>query len=502
MQENQEALLLDQKRRETEFTIEQAVRELRRENQPNGPVPEEEFEVILLDQKGRPRVEEPGTFFQNDNDINDGNTLFMHPALQRIAFGCFSMVFLIICLTLKVLPISSLINMKETVDKSFDPLLNEVLVTKNWKDHVRECSGGLVNRSADHYDHKWEWFNRIQRSLLSENITSDCSDGVLHIPSRKALYNDMEDKDWKYSGVDVSWFVPCSEHSVESSRQQHCDTRDESTNECPGSLGHKDQPSRKRCFRGIHDDFVGRMEIDAALNMADLLIGTGGDHFDIHYQSPYLFRMVPTIVKKMACLLDTRYLNQHSENPRTYEECVKGDATKIKNLQPVAFRVLTTGPIDGHDVKLKQEKGDKMTMYLTHSTALNETNYLNWVLKSRKHNDKSRYQSYYRPWPYRLPPKRETCDLKYDLQDDSRFCIQTSLYLTSGAGEHYWGGTDLFVDDHPSNFASPKRKIARGVSIDGTMGRLVVSTGGFENLNCRFPTRAGFKSVLQIWWNC
>ena len=98
--------------------------------------------------------------------------------------------------------------------------------------------------------------------------------------------------------------------------------------------------------------------------------------------------------------------------------------------------------------------------------------------------------------------KREACDLKFDLEGDSRFCIQTSVFLTSGAGEDYRGGASLFVDNHPSNFANSKRRIARGVSVDGSKGRVVVSTGGFENLHCRFPTRAGLRTVLQIWWDC
>jgi len=490
-----------QKLREAEFTVEHAVRELRRKK-----VPEEDFEVLLLDHRGRPRVApQPGFAAQNnnnDNEEDDERTFLMHPGLQRLAFGCFTMVALIIVITLKVLPISSIINMDEAVDKTFDPLLNQVLVARNWEDHVRECSGGLVNRSASHYNPNL--FHRIQQSLLYGNTTTDCSDGVLHIPSKRVLYSEIEVGQWRVPGVNVSWFMPCSGRTFER------DVKETSSEECPSSLESKDDfekcaedRSQNRCFRGIHDDFVGRLEIDAALKMGDFLIRNGGDHFDIHYDSRYL-QTIPSIIKKVTCLLETTYLKQreHSQKATSYGECLKSNSATTGNLRPVAFRVLTTGPMDGHNVKLKQGKGDKMIMYLTHSTALNESNYLSWVLKNRKHNDKARYQSYYRPWFYRLQPKRETCDLKFDLQTDSRFCIQTSLYLTNGAGEDYWGGTDLFVDDHPSNFENPSRRIARGTSIDGTEGRLVVSSGGFENLQCRLPTRSGFRSVLQIWWEC
>lgn len=88
-----------------------------------------------------------------------------------------------------------------------------------------------------------------------------------------------------------------------------------------------------------------------------------------------------------------------------------------------------------------------------------------------------------------------------DLEADPRFAVQTSVSLTNGAGVDYRGGTTLYVDNHWSNFES-KEHIQRGLSIDGSEGRVLVSTGGIENRRCRMPTRAGLQATLQIWWDC
>ena len=508
--EQQEQLFLEQRRRETELAIEHAVRELRRPNRPDGPVPEEDFEVILLDQRGRPVRAANGVVgaaVDGNNDHmneNNDNGPTMNPFLRRIAFGCFTMVALIVCIFVKVLPIGAMFSAEGPTDRSFDPLLNKVLVVRDWKDHIRDCSGGLQNRNTSHYDPKWEWLHKIQGSTAS----ADCSDGVLHIPAKHVLQShysassvDQEISLREYkNGVDLSWFMPCSEHSLEDAEEQcdmeEIDNQENIQSEQPNTC--LQQRNLNRCFRGVHDNFVGEGEIHKALAIGDFFAENGGDHFDVYKNVALLNRMVPSIVKKVGKLLSTTYLSPQLQNTNESD----GKWTKNSNLRPVAFRVLTTGPMDGHDVKLKQEKGDKMTMYLTQSTALNEAKYLNWVLKSRRHNDKALRQSYYLPWFYRLQPKRETCDLKFDMQADSRFCIQTSLFLTEGAGVDYWGGTNLFVDDHPSNSKSPSHRIARGLSIDGSKGRLIVSSGGLENLRCRFPTREGFRTVLQIWWDC
>jgi len=557
-QENQEELFLEQKRLETEFTIAQAINELRsstnnkhQQQHQQTPVPEEDFEVILLDPIGRPVRAEvatrlAGRLFRaaaqnnnidgNDDDDDDNHNLLTNGTVRRIAIASFISVVVVLCTILQILPIASILTGAQelsSANRAFDALLNEVLVVRGWKDHVGECAGGLANRSEHRHfndDDTWEWLRRTQESLFYGKTITDCSEGVLHIPSKRVIRSDLDLRDYKsMRGMNVSWFMPCSGHPSERfQQQQQCNLQETNDDKNHPSLvtdnfqsEHsttfcREQRVFDQCFRGTHDNFIEKKEINAAISMGDALIQIGGDHFDVHYDVSILNRMVPSIVEKVKNLLDRTYLNQQHQQPQndarsnndganTNDEELKNESASwsknSRDIQHVAFRVLTTGPMDGHDVKLKQ-KGEKMSMYLTHSSALNETNYLNWVLKSRQHNDKARYNSYYRPWPYRLSPKRETCDLKFDLEADARFCIQSSLSLTSGAGEDYWGGTNLFVDNHPSNFANPRRRIARGVSIDGSRGRLVVSTGGFENLKCRFPTRAGFRTELQIWWDC
>ena len=534
--ENQEELFFEQQRRETEATISHAVKELRSRNHlQRVPVPEEDFEVILLSPRGRPsrpRATTQGVIFgtaQNHNNIDEEDEDTRNDAvslsLRRIAVACFVVLAAIVGTMLQLLPIGALLTGGDSLDPRFDALLGEVLDIREWRDHVREC--GPANRGGRHHDNdnNWEWLRTwMRRSAPDEKTSSDCSGGVLHVPSKPVLRLDSiassvhagPDLSGYFHGVNVSWFVPCSGHpSVKPPKQ--CKPRETAGSDGPADSKHSTtcrapQRNLDRCFRGIHDNLIENKEIHAAIRMGDALIFHGGDHFDVHHDVHVLYNMVPSIVKKTKKLLDSTYFNQRqeSQNARNDEKSKPDDGDDNTNdrssinhrhVEPVAFRVLTTGPMDGHNVKLAQD-GDLMTMYLAHSTALNETNYLDWVLESRRHNDRARYQAYYRPWPYRLRPKRETCDLKFDLEADSRFCVLTSLYLNGGEGGDYRGGSDLFVDDHPSNFVNPSHRIARGISIDGSRGRLVVSTGGFENLRCRFPTHYGFRTVLQIWWDC
>mmetsp|Transcript_2308 Transcript_2308/g.4955 ORF Transcript_2308/g.4955 Transcript_2308/m.4955 type:complete len:740 (-) Transcript_2308:154-2373(-) len=563
-QENPEFRFLEQQRRETEATISLAVKELRSQNKRHIPVGEEEevdFEVVLLDSRGRPvpATHDTREFFGVARNNNVNNNFFpIYRSLRRLFVVFLIVPAAMVCTLLQILPLYSMMAAKESFEYRFDPLLHEVLEVREWRDHVRECPGGLANR-GNHHDHHpydnsiaimWRWLlNRIRKSDVDENPVIDCSKGVLHIPSKRVISLDCfesltkmpktgkipklekELKEYAF-GVDVSWFMPCSGHPTVYFDEQQCNPQEmiDKEKQCTSAAPTLDNDSHSeqsrsdhsisnsirrrsfdKCFRGIHNDLIEDREIKAAMILGNALIDHGRDHFDVHYEVSLLSMMVPSIVQKVRRLLDTKYLHQ-LQNPeiapkngveKDEQEESKDNDARIgqRHIEPVAFRVLTTGPMDGHDVKLKH-KGEGMSMYLTDSSALNEVNYLDWVLQSRQHNDRVRYESYYLPWPFRREPKRETCDLKFDLEADSRFCIQSTIDLTSGAGEDYQGGTSLFVDNHPSNFGNPKRRIARGVSVDGSRGQIVVSTGGFENLKCRFPTRSGFRTVLQIWWDC
>jgi hypothetical protein len=212
-------------------------------------------------------------------------------------------------------------------------------------------------------------------------------------------------------------------------------------------------------------------EVGYALGMGSQLIKKGGDHFDIHYDTIYLKQWIPHVVTRLKFLLrDTYHVNE--------------------SLQPVAFRVSAAAPIDGEGVPI----------YSANNLIpiLNRTNYINWFAKSSQRNELADNSL---PWPFRTEPARDTCNLMADMEADPRFAVHTTVFLADGAGDHYRGGASLYVDHHPSN-SNPRRKIRRGVTIDGSQGRVVVSTGGLENRRCRLPTRAGVRAALQIWWGC
>ena len=118
--------------------------------------------------------------------------------------------------------------------------------------------------------------------------------------------------------------------------------------------------------------------------------------------------------------------------------------------------------------------------------------------RNKRRNEKAQNSI---PWPFRVKPVRDTCNLMADLEGDPKFAIHTSVFLVDGAGSGYRGGLTLYIDNHRSN-ANPRYQIRRGITIDGSRGRVVVSTGGIENRRCRLPMRAGLRTVLQIWWGC
>jgi hypothetical protein len=124
--------------------------------------------------------------------------------------------------------------------------------------------------------------------------------------------------------------------------------------------------------------------------------------------------------------------------------------------------------------------------------------YIDWLETTKRKNDLAAYSL---PPPFATKGERNACYLMSDLDADPSFAVHTSVFLSDSAGIQYAGGAALYVDDHPSN-ANSRNKIQRGISIDGSRGRIVVSTGGVENRRCRLPTRAGIRAVLQIWWNC
>jgi len=96
-------------------------------------------------------------------------------------------------------------------------------------------------------------------------------------------------------------------------------------------------------------------------------------------------------------------------------------------------------------------------------------------------------------------PYRDPCILISDLEANDKFCVHTSIFLSGDSD--FSGGASFYIDDYPDN-SNPRKKIKRGLVVDGSVGRIIVSSGGFENRRCRFPTREGIRAVLQVWWNC
>jgi hypothetical protein len=138
----------------------------------------------------------------------------------------------------------------------------------------------------------------------------------------------------------------------------------------------------------------------------------------------------------------------------------------------------------------------------------NRTRYMQWIESSARQNRWAQYFRYLHLDYASMgtAPVRDTCNLLADLQADPSFLIQTTVFLSNGEGTDYSGGVAIYEDyNDKSEAQTPRRrrheKIQRGVSIDGSRGRVVVSTGGLENRRCRLPTRMGVRATLQIWWN-
>ena len=410
---------------------------------------------------------------------------------RRICFAVLAVVTAFVCVILRTLPLMQEV---EGTGTTFDSLLHELLHVKFMKQHLKHCANldrdppQLLPLNATTIFSSEFWHTRLVLwqglyYFYSES-NENCNDGVLHIPPHQLLADEY----WYYSnrqeaaalgtfrqGVDHVWKLQCATPPPDSNISKcypgwndHCDDGNKdwmAEGSCPSGY---DSPNQLRCFRGVHDGVISQEEALAARNLGHRFILAGGDHFDMHYNGTILQEELPTIMQKLRTMLREKYFQRH--------------------LQPVAFRFQTVGPMDFVGVDLNSYA----------SVGLNVTNYLNWGERCRRQNDKALFSL---PWPFQVKPVRDACKLMADLEADPRFAVHTSVFLSTGAGEHYRGGVTLFADNHGSNYR-PKHKIRRGVTVDGSLGRVVVSSGGIENRRCRMPTRAGLRRVLQIWWGC
>jgi hypothetical protein len=321
-----------------------------------------------------------------------------------------------------------------------------------------------------------------------DNTTTDCTDGVVHIPTSAAIIDEfIKAKTTRHvsvlepfvtSGINATWFFPC--HVPDNgARPDPCypgATELQGTDQQQCSAAAKRQePSL--CFRGVHDDLVSDQEIKDTLRMGSYLISLGGDHFDIHYDTAFLEDRLPSTLRTLRNLLRDTYLID--------------DAALQFPLHPVAFRVNAVGPMNGDGVPLYGLHSSKYLVRI-----FNRTRYERWMDRAERRNEIAQFSL---PWPFRLVrPKRDTCNLLADMEVDPRFAIQTTVFLSEGGGQDFRGGAALYVDYGDQ----ARHKIRRGLVIDGSRGRVVVSTGGAENRRCRLPVRAGVRAALQIWWSC
>jgi hypothetical protein len=391
---------------------------------------------------------------------------------RRICIAVLSVVLAFVWIMLQTMPFPKT---NETHDPSLDKLMGELLHIKHLIPHATLCGAELSR------DNNSPWYHTFLKRLgASLTDAVDCSDGVLHIPSQQAIVDafikskSVQDiavmEQFVTNGVQASWFLRCqAPPNVPKSMRRFCDATSVGAEDQPPSC-FRGVPSRS-CFRGVHDNFLTEREYQDILALGALLIARGGDHFDVYADGERLRKQLPSVLENIQSLLANRY-------------CVTED------VEPVAFRINAVGPMDGTAVPRFGPSNNLVRL-------LNRTNYLTWINKAQIRNDVAQYSL---PWPFRINPKRDTCHLLADMQVDPSFSIQTTIFLSDGAGDDFRGGVALYVDNHPSNI-NPRKKIQRGVTIDGSRGRLVVSTGGLENRRCRLPTRAGIRASMQIWWS-
>ncbi len=392
---------------------------------------------------------------------------------RRICFAVLAVVTAFICIMLQTIPI---FHYNAIERPALDPLMSEILNVKLLLPHAKECP--MLHRDS-------------RPSQLIDSFTEvfgisskvDCSRGVLHIPSMKSIVDIfLKSKSTEEvnilapfieRGVQASWFMECAAPTQSLSSSSACIA----PQSCIGSQLPRRKTTKaatKICFRGVHDNLILDQEVHDARVLGANLISQGGDHFDIHRDVELLQALVPSIVTKLRELLSMHY-------------------NVSQEIQPVAFRVNAVGPMDGNGVRLFDRRIPSRLEKL-----LNRTNYLLWMDKAERRNDMAFYSL---PWPFNIEPVRDVCNLLADLEADPSFSIQTIVFLSEGSGEDFHGGAALYVDNHPDNYR-PRRKIQRGLSIEGARGRVLVSTGGLENRRCRLPVRAGIRAALQIWWSC
>lgn len=365
---------------------------------------DEDGRLVLNDPPRPPRANLPPPPLPGHNNHANNNHLIDDPLLgngafpeanpdggganltiRRICFAVLAVVTAFVCVILQTLP---LMELTDTIDTHFDPLLHELMHIKFLRQHLKNCPDldrhppTLPSINASNIWSYRFWQDRLWQ-VLGLYSETNCDDGVIHIPAKHVLtnnymYSSPEEaallEPFRY-GVDKIWRIPCHQppmdvsatssspisrcypgwNTVTMDRRNETETEIEIENECPNMA----IQAEHACFRGVHDDIISMHEVDQALGLGNHLILTGGDHFDVYYDVSYLNQRIPSVVSKLQRLLRERY-NQY-------------------NIQPVAFRIHTAGPMDFYGVNLFQ--GPALTLNQTVSTTVEEILYtiLCWI---------------------------------------------------------------------------------------------------------------------------
>jgi len=374
--------------------------------------------------------------------------------------------------------------------------LYHLMDVKSLGEHLEDCQG--LDRRVKLQRERRGWFGGV------EAYQYDCADRVLHIPAKHILEEGNLTKgvlEPYRNGLNASWFHECvlrDENETScvlrrdfSVKKDSCNAEidadadgNTNTNTCSAL---KEPPAA--CFRGVHDGIIGDDDVENALDFAQFMVSTGYDEVAITTKTHLLEDHIPSILAKLQRLFR--------------------DVYGVSSIQPVAFQISVNFPIQfdlqtelqkenmqhesNSDVNNDIHKKDQEIFSKGIYRAFNVTLYDKWKQQVQSMNSYSRF-SFQRPF-------RDACVLIADLEASKNFAFHTSVSLSDGAGKDFSGGTTMFVDNHPFN-VDPKKKVQRGLLVDSSRGRVIISTGGQDNPRCRLPMREGVRVDLHVWWGC
>lgn len=224
--------------------------------------------------------------------------------------------FVFLCVWIVFLEIHAMVGTTKLVDVTFDDLMNQLLEVRRFSSHVQQCHKDKSDVEDD------------TKPISPFSIQGDCDSGVLHIPALHVvrstqLYKKINRFMQYRQGMNLTWRMPCQTPNRALSPHEECSAADESTEVCTIV------EEAKMCFRGVHDNIIPNKEIQATLKVAEELIKDGNDHFDV-YQANKLEEKLPGVVDKLRTLL--------------------ADVYSLSQVEPFAFRILSSGPMDGFGV--------------------------------------------------------------------------------------------------------------------------------------------------------